>query len=255
MLKEGYLKENYRYFHLKDTAGQERDFHFHDFDKIVILLSGNVEYAVENELYSLRPYDVLLVKHHTIHKALIDKSVPYERVIIYLDESRYARLIPEAALTNCFDRKLFTPDRAQLETLLQSLENCTNEILKETYLIQLLAILNGLEGNQPTRERYNAKIETVLSYINENLSRPLSVDELAETVFMSRYHFMRTFKEATGQTVHAYVRQRRLLNASRLIREGVSVQQSARLSGFEDYSVFYKAFTQSFGIKPGELKK
>ena len=41
--REGYLRENYHYFHLRDTAGQERDFHFHEFDKIVLLLSGRVD--------------------------------------------------------------------------------------------------------------------------------------------------------------------------------------------------------------------
>ena len=255
MLKEGYLKENYRLFHLKDTAGQERDFHFHDFDKIVILLSGNVEYAVENEVYTLMPYDVLLVKHHTIHKAVIDKSVPYERIIIYLDENRYSSLLPEAGLTDCFDYTLLVPDRKQLCGILDNLESCEDPVLRETYLIQLLAVLNGLKGHEPTREKYDAKIEHVLTYINENLSNPLTIDELADVAFMSRYHFMRTFKEATGETVHSYVRQRRLLNASRLIREGVSVQQSARMSGFDDYSVFYKAFIGSFGKKPGELKR
>ena len=80
--REGYLKENYHFFHLRDTAGQERDFHFHSFDKLVILLSGRVDYAVEDASYALRPWDILLVKHHTIHKALIDKSRPYERVIL-----------------------------------------------------------------------------------------------------------------------------------------------------------------------------
>ena len=83
--REGYLHENYRYFHLRDTAGQERDFHFHDFDKIVLLLSGRVNYLVEDQSYQLRPWDLLLVKHHTIHKALIDRSEPYERIIVYLD--------------------------------------------------------------------------------------------------------------------------------------------------------------------------
>ena len=87
--REGYLVENYHYFHLKDTAGQERDFHFHEFDKIVLLLSGRVEYAVEGSSYDLRPWDILLVKHHAIHKALIDKSEPYERIILYLDGSYY----------------------------------------------------------------------------------------------------------------------------------------------------------------------
>ena len=255
MLKEGYLKENYRFFHLKDTAGQERDFHFHDFDKIVILLSGNVQYALENEVYDLNPYDVLLVKHHTIHKAIIDKSVPYERIIIYLTEQRYSSVLPEAGLTACFDRILFTPDKNQLETLLKSMESCENSVLRETYLIQLLAILNGLEGSMPSKEKHDRKIEPVLTYINEHLTDPLSVDDLAEKAFLSRYHFMRVFKASTGETVHSYVRQRRLLNASRLIREGVSVQQAARQSGFEDYSVFYKAFISNFGVKPGEFKK
>ena len=83
--REGYLRENYHYFHLRDTAGQERDFHFHEFDKLVLLLSGRVDYVVENVRFTLRPGTVLLVKHHAIHKAIIDKSEPYERIILYLD--------------------------------------------------------------------------------------------------------------------------------------------------------------------------
>ena len=101
--REGYLKENYHYFHLRDTAGQERDFHFHDFDKIVLLLAGRVDYTVENVTYSLRPWDVLLVKHHTIHKAVIDRAVPYDRVIVYLDRRFFERSAPGVGLMDCFD--------------------------------------------------------------------------------------------------------------------------------------------------------
>ena len=101
--KAGYLLENYRYFHLRDTAGQERDFHFHEFDKLVLLLSGSVSYTVESTTCALKPWDVLLVKHHTIHKALIDVSVPYERIIIYLDRKFFERAMPGAGLTDCFD--------------------------------------------------------------------------------------------------------------------------------------------------------
>ena len=53
--REGYLNENFRMFHLRDTAGQERDFHFHEFDKIVILISGSVNYMVEGTDYTLEP--------------------------------------------------------------------------------------------------------------------------------------------------------------------------------------------------------
>ena len=53
------------------------------------------------------------------------------------------------------------------------------------------------------------------------------MDALAERVFLSRYHFMRLFKAQTGNTVHAYIRQKRLMNAARLIREGVSASKAA----------------------------
>lgn len=254
MLKQGYLEENFHYFHLKDTAGQERDFHFHEFNKIVILLSGRVDYAVESEVFSLRPGDVLLVKHHTMHKALIDRSEPYERIIIYLDENRYSRLIPGAKLTRCFDRCLYAPDPEQLKALRNGFESAEDELLKETFIIQLLAVLNSLQGAESGAVKYDSKTQKVLTYINENIASPLTVDELADTVHLSKYHFMRTFKASTGQTVHSYVRQRRLLHASRLMREGLSAVQAASQSGFEDYSVFYKAFRKEFGISPAGLK-
>ena len=81
--REGYLNENYHYFHLRDTAGQELSYHFHEFDKIVLLLSGKVDYVVENVSYPLTPWSVLLVPHHAIHRASIDVSEPYERIILY----------------------------------------------------------------------------------------------------------------------------------------------------------------------------
>ena len=53
--REGYLKENYHYFHLRDTAGAELDFHFHEFDKLVLLLGGRVDYALESIVYRCGP--------------------------------------------------------------------------------------------------------------------------------------------------------------------------------------------------------
>ena len=269
--REGYLEENYHYFHLRDTAGQERDYHYHEFDKIVLLLSGRVDYAVESVSYALRPWDILLVKHHVIHKALIDKSVPYERIILYLDGGYFERLQPEAGLMNCFEQAdrsgeyRLVPDaeqRAALERTLQAYERAAGDTqfgaqtLCDSYILQLLVLIGRMNA-APRREeqRFDPKIRETLSFINENLGRELSVDALAERVYLSRYHFMRLFKAETGSTVHAYVRQKRLLYAARLIREGTSANQAAEAAGFSDYSAFHRAFRSSFGISPGQLKK
>ena len=272
--REGYLKENYHYFHLRDTAGAELDFHFHEFDKLVLLLSGRVDYALESIVYPLRPWDILLVRHHTIHKALVDKSVPYERIIVYLDRKYFDRLMPEARLFGCFDRAderaeyLLSPDeeqRAQLSAVLGGVESCLNaadfgaQAMCDSYIVQLLVLLGRLSAKSEaelSREgQYDEKIAAVLSYIGENLSSSLGVDELADLVHISRYHFMRLFKAQTGTSVHAYVRQRRLMRAAHLIREGASAARAAEESGFADYSAFHRAFTSAFGVSPGKLKK
>ncbi|MBQ6273692.1 MAG: helix-turn-helix domain-containing protein [Oscillospiraceae bacterium] len=269
--REGYLHENYRYFHLRDTAGQERDFHFHDFDKIVLLLSGRVNYLVEDQSYLLRPWDLLLVKHHAIHKALIDRSEPYERIIVYLDRQYFDRALPQARLMDCFEsadrsrRYLLVPDgeqRAELGETLRAFERAREdsrfgaEAMRDTLMMQILIQIGRMAPAAPElREQSDPKIRQVLSFINEHLTEELTVEQLSERVYLSRYHFMRLFKAQTGSTVHAYVRQKRLLSAARLIREGVPAAKAAADSGFGDYSAFHRAFKECFGIAPGELKK
>ena len=163
--RAGYLLENYRYFHLRDTAGQELDVHFHEFDKLVLLISGSVSYTVESTTCVLKPWDVLLVKHHTIHKAEIDKSVPYERIIIYLDRGHFERSMPGAGLFDSFEladkrsRHLLTPNAEQIDALKAAIaayeraagdELFGAQTLRETLIIQLLIQINRLaEAEEP----------------------------------------------------------------------------------------------------------
>lgn len=269
--RAGYLRENYHYFHLRDTAGQERDFHFHEFDKLVLLIAGTVDYTVESNTYALQPWDVLLVKHHTIHRALIDVSKPYERIIIYLDRKYFERVMPGAGLMECFDAAdkrgayLLKPDENQREELRRAItayeqaagdERFGAQTMQETMIIQILIHVSRMAAvpGEESAPR-DAKIQQALSYINENFRQPLTVEQLAEQVYLSRYHFMRLFKAQTGSTVHEYIRQKRLMCAARLIREGTPAVKAAADSGFADYSTFHRAFRETFGISPGKLKK
>ena len=131
-----------------------------------------------------------------------------------------------------------------------------SDTMRDTLLAQLLITVNRISAaGAPAADRaVDEKIGQTLSYINENLTADLSIDTLADRVFLSRYHFMRLFKEQTGSTVHQYVRQKRLLYAARLIREGVPAVRAAGDAGFNDYSVFHRAFRSSFGISPSALK-
>ena len=268
--RAGYLRESFHYFHLRDTAGQELDFHFHEFDKLVILLTGSVDYLVEEQRYALPPWSVLLVRHHAIHKAIIDRSLPYERIILYLDRHYFERAFPGAGLMDCFDqadrrrRHLLTAGEDQLSELRAAIDAYERaagdtrvgaQTMRETLIIQLLIHVNRLHEAAPERldQQGDPKVRQVLSYINEHFRESLSVEALAERFYMSPYHFMRLFKAQTGSTVHAYIRQKRLMNAARLIREGTSAARAAADSGFGDYSAFHRAFKESFGVSPGKM--
>ena len=273
--REGYLYENYRYFHLHDTAGQERSFHYHDFDKIVILKSGRVDYIVEDVTYALSPWSILLVKNHAIHKALIDKSEPYDRIIIYLNHSYFQSLMPGSGMMDCFENSagpekcLLLPGKEEIRELSEATESYERmlsddrfgaDTVRETEIIRILVYISRFSreadpGRASLSASYDRKIAETLAYINANLRKDLTVDTLAGNVFLSKYHFMRLFKEQTGSTVHAYIREKRLLYAARLIREGIPAVQASQESGFIDYSTFSRAFHDCFDIRPSEIKK
>ena len=154
-------------------------------------------------------------------------------------------------------------EREALKTLLANIESdlksdsVGSKAMADTLLIQLIIHINRISAAAPgpVMPATDSKIEEALSYINEHLSEELTVDRLAEKVYLSKYHFMRLFKENTGNTVHAYIRQKRLLYAARLIREGVNANKAAADAGFSDYSTVHRAFKESFSVSPGELKK
>jgi len=273
--KKGYLHEDFRLFHLRDVGVEEMEYHYHEFDKIVVFLSGTAGYIIEGRSYFLEPWDVLLVSHHLIHKPVIDPNDPYERVVLYLDPGFVqASGTRGEDLASCFalarERQFAlmrpTPEgRGQLERLLDSLEKALadrefgGDLLSRTCFLQLMIFLNRAMGQDrtdrdATASQYDPKVAQALSYINDHLGEDLSVESLAGQVFSSKYHFMRRFKQLTGYSVHKYVTQKRLLAAADLLRGGVSAQDASMRCGFQDYSTFQRSFKRQFGCTPRALQ-
>ena len=268
LTKEGYLSGNFRFFHLRDTAGQEREMHYHEFAKIVIFLDGKVDYLVEGTSYPLRPWDILLIGPHLAHRALIDTATVYERIILYVDPA-----FLEAGTTDlmrCFRAaqnrafylmRLSARDQTRLSAVLRTLEQADGAddfgaaLMEETSFLQLMVLLNRVMLTDKTDAGvtglgYDVRIAQVLSHINTNLETDLTAETLAQRCYMSRYHFMRLFKRLTGYTVHSYVQQKRLLLAAELLKNGHAATDAAERSGFRDYSTFQRAFKAEFGVTP-----
>ncbi len=99
-------------------------------------------------------------------------------------------------------------------------------------------------------------IDTALEYLHENYSMHISVSDLASHMFLSRDYFSKLFRNTTGMTVTAFLKQIRINEACRLLVEtDQSVMEIAQYCGFHDMKHFYSAFRSQTGKTPGEYRK
>ena len=101
----GYLKGDYRLFHIYDKRAMDFGSHAHDFHKVILCLEGSVTYIIEGRSYVLRPWDILLVPKNKIHHSKTDALCAYERVVLFLSSDFLDRCDGgEKALSRCFLR-------------------------------------------------------------------------------------------------------------------------------------------------------
>ena len=263
--KTGYLKEDFRLFHINDQTKEDFSYHYHDFHKIIVFISGKVTYHIEGKAYHLKPRDILLVSQGAIHKPEIDPSVPYERYIFWIRDDLSCQ-----ELNTCFQKandrsfNLVRADSAlqeRLKDLLPEIEQTLQNkhfgdtVLRNALFTQFMIYINRIflrTSSSPDEKTYSSdtQVEQLLKYINRNLSENLSIDQLANRFFFSKYHMMRKFKNETGYTIHNYITSKRLLMARSLISQGMPVMKAAQASGFRDYTTFVRAYKKQFGKAP-----
>lgn len=265
--KTGYLEQDFRLFHIKDQTKREFSYHYHDFHKVIIFLSGKAAYHIEGKSYYLKPWDILLVNRHAIHKPEIDFSVPYERFVLWIRDD-----IKSTELLRCFQKaidrsynliRLDSDTQEKLKQLLYELEAALkdkkfgSELLGSALFTQFMVYVNRIFLEKQyiyDAHSYSSdsQIEELLRYINHNLTEDLSIETLARKYYLSKYHMMRKFKEETGYTVHNYIISKRLLLARTKISEGTPILKASQLSGFSDYTTFSRAYKKQFGTAPSQ---
>ena len=188
--KVGYLTDSFKMFHLKDTAHREFGYHYHDFHKILILLSGNVSYTIEGHTYDLLADDIVLVNAGEVHKPVIHSDTPYERIIIYVspdfleeygeEENNLTRCFHQARARHSHVLRRRPARSSRLNTVLRELDRSLNDtdyagalyhrVLFLEFMIQLnrAALHDQLQfiGDSTSNE----KILSILSYLNTHLT-------------------------------------------------------------------------------------
>jgi AraC family transcriptional regulator len=98
-------------------------------------------------------------------------------------------------------------------------------------------------------------VEKAIWFIESHFSRDMTLDDLAQVCGLSRFQMSRLFSNATGRTVTAYVRGRRLTEAARVLADGApDILAVALRAGYGSHEAFTRALRDQFGLNPTELR-
>ena len=113
------------------------------------------------------------------------------------------------------------------------------------------------QPNFPPRRipSHPAGMRKACDFIHAMAPNDISLDDMAEIVGMSRFHFLRLFRAETGFSPYAYLIQRRVEIAKELIRDGHSLAQAALEAGFADQSHMTRRFKVTYGVTPGQYRQ
>ena len=162
--------------------------------------------------------------------------------------------------TNCSILKNLSPSRAQ--TIYNNLFNIyeefdqkkgVNDILNNKYLVIILT--EFLQGDSYIQDSKSSDWDDILSYISENIQKPLKPKDLAERMSLSPYHFIRQFKRNIGYTPYRYVLLAKIGTANHLLKySSLPIKEIAHTCGFSSEASFCNAFKNIIGIWPGSYR-
>lgn len=244
--------------------------HCHHQYEVYYFVSGDVSYFVEGQYYKPTPHSMLLLSPNVFHGVRLESEAPYLRFALHFlpealpVEAREYMLAP--FINGRKQKSIFYEqvDRFGLDAYFNQLIDC-RKMNQETralcvpfrvqsLLTQILFISETLKPTLQAKTRTD-RVAGWIEYLNENLSRPLSLDELSSRFYVSKHHMNKVFRQATGTTVIDYVARKRITLAQQMIAQGVPAGEAALRTGFHDYSVFYKAYKKIMGCSPSSRVK
>ncbi len=269
-------RNTFEIFHYRDSGMRKVELHHHIFYEVYYFLSGDVSYNIEGRIYKLQPRDLLFISPTELHQPIIASDRPYERIVLWINRGYLQGLsTPLADLTQCFDSEylkhnnLVRPSISCQKLLNLRFEQLNEEthsksfgsgIFAEGVFMQLIVELNRMliqaDSSQPPISDANPLIKDVLKYIDDNFSSSsISLSSVANRFFISKYHLSRQFNSAVGISLYRYITLKRMQKASLMLSNGQAPSQASLSCGYKDYSNFYRAFLNEYGLSPSEYIK
>ncbi len=248
--------------------------HWHTAIEVIVPCENHYDVIIGKELYRVMPGEVLIIPSGELHELVAPASG--SRFIYLFDLSALSKLPSFQSLQIYLAQPIHITPSGFLpvyHTLYDKLIQIRNEYFEHreftglsifSLLIDFFVQLgyHQLDSqalfpntSDSKRSEYALKFQSLLTYIDENYMLPLTLENIAESIGFSKYHFSRLFKQYTGYTFCDYITLRRIKVAEELLAQpNLSISQVASLSGFSSISTFNRLFKQYKEYSPSEYR-
>lgn len=238
--------------------------HAHEEYSIGLTLQGRQDFFCRSAFYKSTPGSVMLFNPEDIHDGHsgVEQNLEYMMLYIHPNELHplFQALGHKKNTTLRLNQTLFDDSllRRQVYAMSQRLQGESySKIEHEASLFQLAQSLTRLHGSLELpihKTRADRLLLRAKEYILANLAYDISIDDIAEVANMSKFHFIRAFREHFCITPHQYVLNCRINYARRQLLAGHTATIAAVASGFADASHLNRNFKRVFGMTPKQFQ-
>lgn len=236
-------------------------FNWHSNIELLCFMKGSGYVTYGNEKIYVQKGDIAVININMIHSVSSNGTLEYYCLIIdndflksngiNCDKYDYESRICSQTLNNLY---------AETVSAIVTRDELREPLVKAA-LLRLMVYLtknhaDTAKHNQGQASNTGESIRLAIGYIRSHIFNKLTLDEVAEEVGLSKYHFSREFKKATGMTVVSYINTVRCTNARKLLlKNEYSIHDIAIKCGFENDSYFSKTFKKHIGLLPSDFLK
>ncbi len=251
--------------------------HWHERIEIVYVLGDELKIGVNNSVYTLHKRDILIVGMGEVHYFLMQPQ-KCDRIIVHFELSLFGSLANSISGRRLLNPLIpFCPENvpsafsihAFFERIILAIQQETQhkekgfEFILGARLYELAAgIIRYIPNEKLCAAEMNKQmkklqlLEQVAQYVDRNLYREITLEEVSKHVNFSMYHFTRFFKDTTGMTFWQYLNNYKVSKAANyLMNTTDTISEIAFNSGFNSIKTFNRVFKQIKGCSPSEFKK